>query len=105
MWLQVLVDGDDPRGRVVDWARTDLRSGRAQVYRTNPTASELIEVELPYLDADTDGLCDELDPCEGESNVDADEDGVPDSVDNCPWVFNPDQNDENGDGTGDACQP
>ncbi|MCG3136686.1 MAG: hypothetical protein HJJLKODD_00521 [Phycisphaerae bacterium] len=34
---------------------------------------------------------------------DSDNDGVPDAQDNCPHIPNPDQNDEDGDGTGDAC--
>ncbi len=37
--------------------------------------------------------------------VDADQDGVPDNVDNCPMVPNPTQADADGDGTGDACAP
>jgi VCBS repeat-containing protein len=35
--------------------------------------------------------------------VDADQDGICDDVDNCPGSANPDQADRDGDGTGDAC--
>ena len=37
--------------------------------------------------------------------LDADGDGVPDNLDNCPGVVNPDQADLDGDGSGDACDP
>lgn len=37
--------------------------------------------------------------------VDADNDGVDDNVDNCPGVGNPDQVDADGDHMGDACDP
>ena len=35
---------------------------------------------------------------------DQDEDGTPDSEDNCPSTYNPSQADNNGDGTGNACE-
>ena len=80
----------------------------------------------PYLDADEDGLCDDLDNCPNEANPgqenadgdalgdacdscphdpanDGDGDGVCGDVDNCPSISNLDQADGDGDGTGDAC--
>src|SRR5205823_4492392 len=35
--------------------------------------------------------------------IDADGDGIPNNLDNCPFTANPDQADRDGDGIGDAC--
>jgi hypothetical protein len=42
-------------------------------------------------------------PCQPPVDLDADDDGVNDEVDNCPAVANADQSDLDGDGIGDAC--
>ena len=71
------------------------------------------------VDADQDGICDDVDNCPGIANpdqtdtdadglgdacdTDDDNDGVLDTEDNCPLIANPDQADSDGDGTGDAC--
>jgi hypothetical protein len=73
------------------------------------------------IDADQDGVCDNVDNCPGVANADqadadgdgkgdacdpctdADKDGICDDVDNCPGVANADQADADGDGRGDAC--
>ena len=58
------------------------------------------------LDADQDGICDDVDNCPGVANpdqADNDNDGIGDVCDNCPAVANPDQADSDGNGIGDAC--
>jgi len=55
-------------------------------------------VDEGYMDTDSDGQADCVDP-------DDDDDTAPDVSDNCPLVVNPDQIDTNGDGFGDACEP
>ncbi|WP_160174561.1 kelch repeat-containing protein [Archangium violaceum] len=78
------------------------------------------EVEI-YLDADGDGVLDDVDVCvlipdpgqedfdgDGQGDVcdpDDDGDGHADTRDNCPGVFNADQADGDGNGRGDACDP
>ena len=70
-------------------------------------------------DADTDGLCGDVDNCpnaenpdqfdtdaDGQGDVcdsDDDGDGIPDDVDNCPLVVNPGQEDWDNDGRGNVC--
>ncbi len=58
------------------------------------------------VDADGDGICDDLDNCAAAANTqqeDGDGDGVGDACDNCEDVANADQADSDGDGLGDAC--
>jgi hypothetical protein len=72
------------------------------------------------LDDDQDGIPDENDSCskgplgwistleedidsDGCADIDTDGDGLVDQSDNCPQVVNVDQLDDDGDGTGDAC--
>ena len=55
-------------------------------------------------DSDGDGFGDACDLCPGPGQRDTDGDGVCDPVDNCPFNNpNPDQADSDGDGFGDAC--
>ena len=57
-------------------------------------------------DADSDGVCDDVDNCPSSANPgqeDSDADGVGDACDNCINTANPDQLDGDGDGVGDAC--
>ncbi len=68
-------------------------------------------------DADGDGVCGDVDICEGgDDNDDNDADGIPDFCDdnddldsyldvddNCPFITNEDQADFDGDGQGDVC--
>jgi hypothetical protein len=61
---------------------------------------------VAMIDADRDGLNDDLDNCPGIANPDqanADGDNFGDACDNCPSVSNNDQTDSDGDGVGDAC--
>jgi hypothetical protein len=68
-------------------------------------------------DRDGDGTIDACDGCPDDASkippgvcgcgvldVDSDGDGVPDCIDNCLDTPNVDQSDQNGDGTGDACE-
>lgn len=57
-------------------------------------------------DADSDGVCDNVDNCPNVPNpaqVDTDADGIGDACDNCPTISNPGQEDADGDGIGDVC--
>ena len=79
-----------------------------------------LDVTLPVLDADGDGVPDLTDNCPNDANpgqednepdgegdvcdADDDNDGHDDPADNCPLVANPGQEDTDGDGVGDACQ-
>jgi len=57
-------------------------------------------------DKDSDGICDDLDEFEQESDPeteDVDDDGIDDESDNCLSMKNPSQDDLDGDGIGDAC--
>ena len=74
-------------------------------------------------DADGDGVCGDVDICEGDDTIDTDNDTVPDdcdacpldtendadgdgiceSTDNCPLVANAGQSNNDGDNLGDAC--
>jgi hypothetical protein len=58
-------------------------------------------------DWDNDGLSyeAEMDAGSDPGNRDTDGDGIVDGSDNCPSTANPDQEDNEGDGTGDACDP
>ena len=78
-----------------------------------------LAIELVEIDADSDGIPDDIDNCQFIPNPnqqdsdgdllgdacdsDADGDGVSNSVDNCPLVLNPDQADTDFDGLGDLC--
>lgn len=56
-------------------------------------------------DADGDGVCDDVDLCDGNDAFgDTDGDGICDDIDNCPSTSNAAQTDTDGDGTGDACE-
>ena len=61
------------------------------------TANRLASVWV-FVDADGDGISDDLDP-------DDDNDTIDDTVDNCPLSANGDQADVDGDGIGDVCDP
>ena len=79
-----------------------------------------LNVTLPVLDADGDGIPDLTDNCPNDANPgqednepdgqgdvcdrDDDNDGRDDDADNCPLVANPGQEDSDGDDVGDACQ-
>jgi subtilisin len=57
-------------------------------------------------DADSDGVCDDVDNCPLTANPDqedVDEDGVGDVCDNCVNTANPDQLDSDSDGIGEVC--
>jgi len=63
-------------------------------------------VSCACIDADSDGVCDEIDNCLSTPNtdqLDADGDGVGDACDSCPDDDNRFQEDADGDGFGDAC--
>lgn len=87
------------------------------------------ETEPVDLDADEDGVNDDVDNCPADANADqadadadgvgdacddhndsapvvedADADGVEDAIDNCIDIANPDQLDTDANGTGDACE-
>jgi len=51
-------------------------------------------------DSDNDGIGD---VCDTVNNLDKDQDGIVDADDNCPATVNPNQNDSDNDGKGDAC--
>ena len=61
------------------------------------TAGELLVNAVVETDVDGDGLGDE------SQDVDDDSDGITDDPDNCETVFNQGQEDADGDGLGDAC--
>jgi hypothetical protein len=99
----------------------------APVSRTVTITDEVVElqIDVPSLDADGDGVrrsvdncpfvanpdqadvdADDLgDACDGHDDrfLDGDADGVEDRVDNCPAAANADQADADHDGIGDAC--
>ena len=54
-------------------------------------------------DDDNDGLNDDLDP--NDFDTDSDDDGMLDGEDNCPATPNADQTDTDDDGAGDVCDP
>jgi hypothetical protein len=63
--------------------------------------------QCTILDADGDGVPDNIDNCPTVANADqadADQDGVGDACDNCPNATNPDQADSNQNGIGDVCE-
>jgi hypothetical protein len=55
------------------------------------------------IDADDDGTADCFDTCPDDPTNDVDLDGICGGDDNCPDDVNPGQSDQDGDGTGDAC--
>lgn len=76
-------------------------------------AGFLVYPDVPFMDADGDGIADAADNCSGVHNIDqldAEGDGVGDACDNCPATLNPLQADSGGkntgspDGIGDLCQ-
>ena len=67
-----------------------------------------IAAALDTLDADYDGVLDNVDNCPTTYNpgqLDSDGDGVGDACDNCIDIANPLQEDNDTDGLGDACDP
>ncbi len=65
-----------------------------------------LNVALPVVDTDGDGVTNDFDNCPAVHNpdqVDSDGDGVGDVCDTCSAVFNPDQIDSDNDGFGDTC--
>ena len=82
-----------------------------------------LDIDIPSLDTDKDGVEDTLDNCPGLANpdqtdsdkdgvgdvcdgdtlADQDQDGIADQSDNCPAISNPNQRDKDNDGLGDAC--
>jgi hypothetical protein len=77
------------------------------VYSRALTAQEIVQnMSAGCSDADSDGICDNVDNCPTVYNpdqLDTDGDGVGDVCDNCPTVPNPDQLDTDGDLYGYAC--
>ncbi len=64
------------------------------------------DLQVPCLDADSDGVDDCIDNCPEAANAgqdDTDVDGTGDLCDNCPLVRNPAQDDSDGDSVGDSC--
>jgi hypothetical protein len=73
---------------------------------SNGQIVEIASTFLAYLDRpdrDGDGNGDVCDPCPGDAENDADSDGLCADLDNCPLFANPDQTDSDLDGVGDLC--
>ncbi|HOP06467.1 MAG TPA: PKD domain-containing protein [candidate division Zixibacteria bacterium] len=73
---------------------------------SNGVGDECDPCEGLYHDNDSDGLCSDVDNCPEAYNPyqeDEDSDGVGDACDNCPYAFNPDQADQDSDQVGDEC--
>jgi len=74
-------------------------------------AYSALELQSPFVDdgvdADDDGIDDDIDNCVGLANpdqADDDSDGLGDLCDNCPNVSNDTQTDSDGNGVGDVCE-
>lgn len=91
---------------IYDGASTDLQSV-VQDAKAFFSAQGLVAA-IAILDADGDGVLDNVDNCVGTYNpdqIDSDGDGFGDACDNCPDVANVDQADTDLDGLGDVCDP
>jgi len=61
----------------------------------------LTAIAAPFLDADNDGIADDVDICPNDPDNDADNDGICGDVDGCPGFD--DKADQDGDGVADGC--
>ncbi len=109
-------DGSSMQGAIVEHTYTEAFPAGVEVELTarNPatnrqnTAKVNITVNETFIDADTDGVGDDIDNCPGIANADqadTDGDGLGNPCDNCPNSANPAQADFDGDGIGDVCDP